>query len=202
MLRIIPLLFAAALLSQPAEAGVMYTWQQVKASETMPANLNLELVFSNAAVKQGSLNLNIGNECQFGSCQFTQDSLLSLRYWYGASDPAGGANLIDYGYRTQVSGMFQGIQLKLDFLPEGVLSGSIRANNGESDFFMESAGSLFTMVRANSDQQWGCGRQNPTCSGSTGLLAVEVPEPSSAALAALGLAAAWFGRRRKSKAQG
>jgi len=199
MLRITPLLFAAALLAQPAEAGVKYTWQQIEASDSMPANLNLELVFSNKAVNQGNLSLNIGNECQFGSCEFTQESLLSLRYWYGAPDSAGGANLIEYGYRTEVNGLFQGIQLQLDFLSDGKLSGSILANNGSSDFRMNSVGSLFTMVSANSDEEWGCGFEYPECSGSTGLLA-EVPEPSSAALAGLGLVAAWFGRRRKRQA--
>lgn len=201
MLRITPLLFAAALLAQPAQAGVKYTWQQVEASSSMPANLNLELVLSNKAIKQGSLDLDIRNECEFGTCQFTQNDLLSLRYWYGSPDGSGGAvNLIDYGYRTEHYGFFDHIRLDLTFQPDGLLSGSISANNGESDFYMRSNGSLFAMISANSDQGGGCGFQYPDCSGSTGLL-VEVPEPSSAALAGLGLFAAWFARRRKGRAQ-
>lgn len=198
MLRIIPLLLAATLLAHPAEASVTYAWQQVEASSKMPANLNLELVFSDKAVSQGELILDIGNDCRWGSCEFSQDSLLSLRYWYGAPDAPGGTNFIDYGYRTAVNGAFHGIELRLSFLPNGVLGGSVMANNGESDFFMESVGSLFTMVRANSDQEGGCGFAYPDCSGSTGLLR-EVPEPSSAALAGLGLLAVWLGRRRKSR---
>ncbi|HAK90917.1 MAG TPA: PEP-CTERM sorting domain-containing protein, partial [Massilia timonae] len=43
MLRITPLLFAAALLAQPAQAAVTYSWQQVEASESMPPGLNFEL---------------------------------------------------------------------------------------------------------------------------------------------------------------
>lgn len=200
MLRISPLLFAAALLAQPAQAGVKYTWQQVEASSSMPANLNLEMVFSTAAVSRGELNLDIGNDCLYGPCEFSQKSLISLRYWYGAPDAAGGDNTIAYGYRTPVNGFFDHIRLDLTFQPDGLLSGWISANNGESDFYMKSNGSLFAMISAHSDQESGCGFQYPECSGSTGLL-VEVPEPSSAALAGLGLFAAWFARRRKGRAQ-
>jgi len=198
MSRFTPLLFAAALLAQPAQAAVTYTWQQVEASSSMPANLNLELVFSSKAVSQGSLSLDVGNECRFETCQFRQNDLLSLRYWYGAAGPQG-VNLIDYRYRTDPGGAFDHIRLDLTFQPDGLLSGWISANNGESDFFMRSSGPLFTMISAHSDQERGCGLQYPNCSGSTGLL-VEVPEPSSAALAGLGLFAAWFARRRKHRA--
>lgn len=201
MLRFTPLLFAAALLAQPAQAAVTYTWQQVAASVHMPADLNLELVFSDQAVEQGSLDLEIRNECDLGDCQFTQSDLLSLRYWYGAPDASGELiNLIDYGYRTEHSGAFDHIRLDLTFLAGGLLSGWISANNGESDFYMESIGSLFTMVSARSDQGAGCGFEYPECSGSTGRL-VEVPEPSSAAQAGLGLLAGWFARRRKGQAR-
>ncbi|WP_137173952.1 PEP-CTERM sorting domain-containing protein [Massilia sp. HP4] len=202
MLRFTPLLFAAALLAQPAEAAVTYTWQQIDASSAMPANLNLRLVFSDNAVRQGKLTLDIMNDCNYGgSCDFEQDSLLSLHYWYGAKDaPQKGVNLIDFGYRSKPKMFHDHIALDLTFLPDGMLSGWISANNGESDFAMESVGSLFTVSVARSDQPDGCGMEFPECAGSTGLL-VEVPEPSSAALAGLGVLAGWFARRRKGQAR-
>lgn len=196
MLRFTPLLLAAALLAQPAQAAVTYTWQQVEASNSMPANLNLELRFADKAVKQGSLSLNVMNDCNFGgSCEVQQDSLISLRYWYGAPGAAA-ENLIDYRYSSNPNGFYDHIVLDLTFLPGGLLSGSLFASNGSSDFVLSSTGSLFSVVRADSDEEGGCGMLYPDCSGSTGRL-VEVPEPSSAALAGLGLLAAWFGRRRK-----
>lgn len=197
----IPLLFSAALLAQPAQAGVTYVWQQVEASSSMPANLNLELVFSSKAVAQGRLDLEILNDCLIGTCEFQQDSLLSLRYWYAAPELRSSThNLIEYHYSKAPAVFFDHIHLDLTFLPNGMLSGSIFANNGESNFLMSSAGSLFTMIRASSDQGDGCGFAYPECAGATGLL-VAVPEPSSAALAGLGLLAAWSVRRRKGPAR-
>ena len=201
MLRISPLLFAAALLAQPAQAAVTYTWQQVEASSSMPANLNLELRFSDNAVKAGRLILDIDNQCHFGgSCEVQQNSLISLRYWYGSPGTYGGDNMIDYRYSRKPYGFYDRIVLDLSFLPGGLLSGSLFASNGSSDFELSSIGPLFSVDRADSDEEGGCGFLYPDCAGSTGLL-VEVPEPSSAALAGLGRFAAWFARRRKGRAQ-
>lgn len=208
MLRITPLLFAAALLAQPAQAAVTYTWHQTEASPTMPPGLNLELVFSDAAVKAGKLTLDVLNECDIGPpCLDPQDSLLSLRYWYHES--YGGTtyehNLIEYGYRTEPNNYFNHVQLDLVFLDDGLLGGSIFAADANSDFSMESVGSRFSMVAAHSDEMFGCGIAYPECSGGSGVLRAdvargEVPEPSSAAIAGLGLVAAWFARRRRRQA--
>lgn len=202
MLRIIPLLFAAALLAQPAQAAVTYTWKDVTPASSMPAGLNLELVFSDAAVKQGSLSLDFINYAHDGEeGLFQQDSLLSLRYWY---EPiAGGPQLNYLSYDNQALPQYYRDHIEIDvtFLPGGFLGGSIFAIDDNSEFRIRSEGSLFTVIRAHSNEPYGCEYEAEPCSGSTGLLVAasqaEVPEPSSIALAGLGLLAAWLARRRK-----
>lgn len=208
MSRITPLLFAAALLAQPAQAGVTYTWHQTAASPTMPPGLNLELVFSDAAVRSGKLALEVLNECDIGGpCLDPQDSLLSLRYWFHESY-AGATyehNLIDYRYRSEPLNVFDHIMLDVVFLPGGLLGGSIFAADSNSDFSMQGAGGMFSMVAAHSDEFFGCGILYPECAGGEGVIRAEradreVPEPSSALLAGLGLAAAWSARRARRRA--
>lgn len=202
MLRITPLLFAAALLAQPAQAAVTYTWKDVDAASSMPAGLNLELVFSDAAVEKGHLALDFVNMLDNGEDGlFQQDSLLSLRYWY---EPVAGGpqyNYLSYGNKALPQYYRDHIEIDVTFLPGGLLSGSIFAIDDNSDFRIESVGSLFTVIRAHSDEPVGCAADRDPCSGSTGMLVTsaqgEVPEPSSMALAGLGLFAAWGARRRK-----
>jgi len=200
MFRMTSVLFAAALLAQPAEAGVMYTWHQTAASDSMPAGLNLELMFSEAAVREGSLKLDIFASCEYGgSCYDGQRSLLSLRYWFDADNGAAGPdrfNYIRYGYRSKPQYWGDTISLDLNFLPNGMLSGSLAANDGVSDFAMVSDGTSFMVTRAASDEG-PCTYDIAQCSGELGELRAQVPEPSSAAIAGLGLLAAWFGRRRR-----
>jgi MYXO-CTERM domain-containing protein len=169
----------------------------------MPEGLHIELLFSDAAVAKGSLALEIDNQCWLGEpCLDPQDSLLSLRYWYDGVDWNGNPekwNLIDYGYRTMPRYYGDRISVNLSFLPGGFLSGSLWANDGNSHFHIESAGPVFTMLAARSDEAYGCGWLNPEfCQGAQGMLRThEVPEPPVVALGAIGLIGAWFARRRR-----
>lgn len=207
MLRMTTLIAAAAMLASPAEAGVVYTWQQVKASDTMQTGLHLELVFSDKAVASGSVSLDFRNDCYGGPpCYHPQDSLLSLRYWYEQRMWDGSVqefNLIQFGHRDQPRFWGDHIQMNIAFLTGGTLSGGILANDGNTDFLMQSDGNLFELLRTSSDEGNPCGTEYPDiCGGESGLLLAtdvvrEVPEPSGVLLTGLGLLAAWFARRRR-----
>lgn len=208
MLRMTTLIVAAALMASPAEAGVVYTWQQVKASNTMPTGLHLELVFSEKAVASGSVSLDFRTQC-YGAqpCYDPQDSLLSLRYWYEQTRENGSVeefNLIQYGHREQPRFWGDTIQMDISFLAGGTLSGGIHANDGNTDFVMQSNGNLFELLRTSSDEGNPCGLAYPDiCGGESGLLLAtdainDVPEPGGVTLIGAGLLAAWFARRRRS----
>ena len=175
-------ILACSFAAHAAQADVMYSWHQTTASPNLAGDLNLELVFSDAAVGAGRLALGIDNVCRAADCIDPQTSLLSLRYWIGSERAA--RNLIDYRAGAAPILFHDKISLSLNFLPGGFLDGTIRANNGESDFHLQSEGSLFTLIAARSDQ--GCGSAFGACDGAQGLLrqvaapkASEVPEPAS-----------------------
>jgi hypothetical protein len=83
------------------------------------------------------------------------------------------------------------------------LSGSIAVNDGESDFRMESLGSLFTVTRLGSDFGDTCFFPG-VCNGGTGYFQLDtstvprsgVPEPAIWSLLIAGLAALGLQRRR------
>jgi hypothetical protein len=200
---------AAALFAHAASADVLYTWQQTTPSASTPAGLHLELVFSDAAVAQGTFNLNLANMCWQGSCGQQQDGLLALRYWYAGADGSQQWNRIDYQVRDETSFGFDRLSLALSFLPGGQLGGSIFATDGVSDFSMHSDGTLFTLLSAHSDQPYGCGFAYPACGGETGVLQASlqtgtmaraqpqaVPEPAGLAMLAIGALAGCLARRR------
>jgi hypothetical protein len=205
MLRKILFLAATALVTQAASANVVYSWQQLEHSPTMPDGLHLELTFTDAAVAKGTFALELVNQCGMGgACEEQQDSLVSLRYWYAGADGKQQWNLIDYRYRDEMQPGLQRLSMTLDFLAGGYLGGSIMANDGNSDFTMASSGTAFSMLWAHSDEGEGCGFANPACEGERGLLrratvqpdARPLPEPGSLAILAAGGLAGWFARRR------
>jgi hypothetical protein len=206
-------LAATALFVQAASADVLYTWQQVEHSASMPDGLHLELVFTDAAVAKGTLALDVVNQCWQGYCVQQQDSLLALRYWYAGADGTRQWNHIDYGYGDETRFGLDRLSMVLEFLPGGQLSGSIFANDGYSDFYMKSEGAVFTMLSAHSDEFNGCGYAHPSCAAERGLLgsaansrapvlpeASPVPEPAAPAMLAIGALAGWLARRRSGAA--
>jgi len=211
MLRKTLCLAATALFVQAASADVLYTWQQAEHSPSTPDGLHLELVFTDAAVAKGTLALDLVNECAWGYCEQQQDSLLALRYWYAGADGTQQWNRIDYGYRDETRFGFDRLSMVLDFLPDGRLSGTIRATDGVSDFYMRSDDAVFTLLSAHSDQPDGCGFAYPSCAGERGLLqsrpqaqaeVSQVPEPAAPAILAIGALAGWVARRRSRRPRG
>ncbi len=203
-------LAAAALFSHAASANVLYTWQQTSHSASTPDGLRLELEFSDAAVAQGAFELNLVNMCGYGNCDQQQDGLLGLRYWYAGDDGSQQWNRIDYAIGDETRWGLDRLSLSLSFLANGQLSGSIFATDGFSDFSMQSDGSLFTLMSAHSDEEFGCGFAYPSCGGDQGTLhatgtmahsqAQAVPEPAGLATLAIGALAGLAARRRRNKA--
>jgi hypothetical protein len=212
MLRKTLILAAAALFTHAASADVLYTWQQATHSPSTPDGLRLELVFSDAAVAQGSFDLSLENRSMYGIYDQQQDGLVALRYWYAGADGSQQWNRIDYAIGDETRWGLDRLNLSLSFLAGGKLSGSIFATDGVSDFSMQSDGSLFTLLSAHSDQADGCGWAYPSCGGEQGVLqaglqtetmahaqAQAVPEPAGLATLAIGAMAGWLARRKSLK---
>ncbi len=187
--------------AQAAHAGVMYTWHETKPSASMPPGLRLELEFSEAAVAAGSVNLDFMDLCFApDDCLISsQTELLSLRYWFDRG--VHGVNRIEYVAGEPPSYFHMMMEMKVDFMPGGFLSGWMKVNDGNSDFEMGSDGRRFHVITANSDEPDGCGFEYPECEGAQGFIradvATEVPEPASGAVFGVGLAAAALARRRR-----
>lgn len=195
-------LAAAFALSHAAQANVLYTWQQVEHSPTVPPGMHLELVFTDAAVASGAVSVDVSNFCQPGeTCAPQQDSLVALRYWFDSLDGDRRLNYINYAMGDETHFGRQVISMAIQFLPGGYLSGSLAANDSNSDFSFASQGIIFTMLAAHSDEPTGCGAAYPDCGGERGMLRSDeqaLPEPPLAASLAAGALAAWLARRRRS----
>src|SRR5689334_10743575 len=140
MLRKILCLAATALLTQAASADVLYTCQQLEHSPSVPDGLRLAPLFTDEAVARVAFDLKLENKCSFGTCDQQQDSLLALRYSFAGADGTRSWNTIDYRIGDETRPGQQRISLGLQFLPSGLLDGTIMANNGESDFTLAGDG--------------------------------------------------------------
>jgi hypothetical protein len=194
---------AAAALSVPlaGHAGVIYEWRALGGGT--PEDISLRLEFSQQAVDSGAFSFQL--PYLDAATSYPDSGLVSLHYSFpGSSQPM--------QYRPQEE-RFRGglgmLDMALRFEPGGYLSGWIRANDQNSDFSIGSSGTVFTFLRADSDQGMpgaGCGwTTGVACFGATGYLQAlsqgvrrEVPEPRTLGLLGLGAFGLFAARRRAS----
>lgn len=186
-------LFAGLILgaaSFAANATVVYHWTTVFGAEYFePLDGTLEI--SDAAWRAGSLSYDFTQYDGFPGdpdspivaslfSVSTEGFNLGIAIW-----PPSGTNLLDSSLSAQ---------LGFD-RATGLLTGSLYANNTDSDYAMSSnaSGTLWTITAFNTDATlgWGCGITG-TCSGATGFWKIDagtipVPEPTALGLSLLGL---------------
>lgn len=200
-MKILSLVAAAACLLVPlaGHAGVIYQWRPLDGNP--PLDFNLRLEFTQQAIDSGSFSFQL--LYMDSSTSYPDSGLLSLQYSFpGLSMP------MDYRPREGQFRNGQGtLDMELSFEPGGFLSGWIRANDQNSHFILQSSGSLFTVLDANSEEGMagaGCGwTMGIPCSGATGYLealqqrtARQVPEPHTLGLLGLGVLGLLGARRR------
>jgi hypothetical protein len=184
---------AALAIHANSSADVMYRW--ISVTDAKPADVSLTLVFSDDAVASGSFSYRLAPTR-------TITDVPGLKYFgYGVD----GITPMSYTPGTQTFAYGLGsLALDLRFDPAGYLTGSIAANDQNSDFAMTSTGDLFKLTAMHSDQdmvgtKFTCGTYTNTACTSTGILermssveaaldaGAQVPEPGSLALTGLGL---------------
>jgi hypothetical protein len=181
---------AAMSIHASSHADVMYRWIDV--TDGKPANVSLTLVFSDAAVAQGAFDYHLAPTTTISdgkglkSFGFSIDGITPMSY-------TPGTELFRYGWGR--------IDMNLSFDPAGYLSGSISANDQNSDFAMISNGDLFAFTAMHSDEdmmgtKFTCGTNARYACTSSGIMqrmslvqptGSAVPEPGSLALIGAGL---------------
>ncbi|MEX5744859.1 PEP-CTERM sorting domain-containing protein [Massilia sp. X63] len=201
-MKLASLVAAAACLLLPlaGHAGVIYEWRPLDGNT--PQDITLRLEFTQAAVDGGAFSFSLPSFDMAPS--YPDLGLIAFHYAFPGLSEA-----MDYRPREQQFRYGLGaLDLNLRFETGGFLSGWIRANDQNSHIVLQSVGTLFTVLDANSDAGMagaGCGWPgSPSCSGATGYLqarqagpaAQAVPEPHNIALLGLG-ALVLFGARRR-----
>lgn len=193
-------LAAASLCLLPlcSQAGIMYQWTAT--NNATPWGITLDMEFDKRTVKSGQFKLDLYYDLWDGHGTVPKQGILGLRY----SFPGLGSTMT-YSSTNQGFSFGRGyLQLDLQFVDGGYLTGSIYANDSNSHIYMTSVGNSFQVKDANSDQGMpgaGCGWQEippMPCAGATGFIrrVNKVPEPGSVAVLILG-AIALAGTRRR-----
>src|SRR6059058_6109171 len=132
---------AAMSIHASSHADVMYRW--ITVNDGKPADVSMTLVFSDAAVANGSFSYHlaptrtISDGSGLKSFGFSVDGITPMSY-------TPGSQLFAYGMGR--------LDMNLSFDPAGYLTGSISANDQNSDFAMASSGDLFSFTGMDSDQ--------------------------------------------------
>jgi hypothetical protein len=183
---------AMALAAAHASANVIYQWQPV--ADKTPQHLQLEMVFSDAAIIQDSVSIHSSDQSTFEAA-----GLLSFYYNF-AEDRLP----IAFAPSSATNGLPGGLDMELRFLPGGRLAGGITAYNIENSFSMTGESGLFTVTTANSDagmEEAGCA-WGSDCAGAMGRFVrvdEELPEPGIWAIFAAGCLSLLSVRRHSRK---
>lgn len=188
---------ALSFTAQSSQAGVVYKWQGVKKSS--PSMFSLTIEFDEATVRGGSYSVQIDSAERK---MYNDTGLLSFttpHYIYNAQTELFNHGM-DFGY----------LNIDVAFINGKFMTGSIRMFDFQTRLNMTTSFEdsndyrLFTIYDTDADYGMGdcAGPTAITCWGGTGHMRqvpVQIPEPTSIMLLAIGTLSAYSIRRRRVK---